>query len=343
MRNFFLSLLLLPIAFCINSQNQPPTRIEFTAGGVSFSMVKVEGGSFMMGATEEQGDDAGYSENPAHMVTLSDYYIATTEVTQELWQAVMGNNPSYFNGSHNAVHGNHNDYGINLQRPVETVSWDDCQAFITKLNQQTGESFRLPTEAEWEFAARGGNMSQHCKYAGSNSVDDVAWSYENCGSQASTEPGYGTQSVGSKAPNELGLYDMSGNVREWCQDWWSYYNGGDVTNPTGPATGYYRVTRSGCWNWPAIYCRVSYRYFVTNKLDGSVGLRLAMTKADDTPTLRGDINLDGTVDVIDVNIMINIILKKAQASDYGTRAFINDDDIIDVSDLNDLVNIVLSN
>ena len=150
----------------------------YTVNGVSFKMVGVEGGTFTMGATAEQGSDAYSNEKPAHEVTLSSFSIGETEVTQALWQAVMGSNPSYFTGD--------------LNRPVERVSWNDCQTFITKLNEMTGKTFRLPTEAEWEYAARGGNLSQGYKYAGSNDVNEVAWYWDNIPSQSSGNAGYGT-------------------------------------------------------------------------------------------------------------------------------------------------------
>ena len=215
------------------------TKETFTVKGVSFAMVKVEGGTFSMGATSEQGSDADNDEKPVHNVTLSDYYIGETEVTQELWKAVMGSNPSNSTGS---------------MKPVERVSWNDCQTFITKLNQLTGKNFRLPTEAEWEYAARGGNKSQGYKYSGSNSIDDVAWYSNNCSIR--------THDVKTKAANELGIYDMSGNVYEWCQDWYgsSCYSSSPENNPTGPASGSSRVLRGGSWiNSSAWDCRVSFR------------------------------------------------------------------------------------
>ena len=190
-----------------------------------------------MGATSEQGSDAESDESPVHDVTLSSYYIGETEVTQELWQAVMGNNPSYYSG--------------NPQRPVEQVSWNDCQEFITKLNQLTGKNFRLPTEAEWEYAARGGNKSKGYKYSGSNTIDNVAWYASNSSSR--------TYDVKTKQANELGIYDMSGNVYEWCQDWYGGYSSGSQINPTGPASGSKCVLRGGSWLDNARYCRVSYR------------------------------------------------------------------------------------
>jgi formylglycine-generating enzyme required for sulfatase activity len=248
---------------------QPVTE-TFTVNGVTFTMVAVEGGTFTMGATAEQGSDAWQEEKPAHQVTLSSYCIGQTEVTQALWQAVMGSNPSYFNGG---------NYGTNLQRPVEQVSWNDCQTFITKLNQMTGKTFRLPTEAEWEFAARGGKLSQGYKYAGSNTIGDVAWHMDNIPSQTEGNAGYGTQTVATKAPNELGLYDMSGNVFEWCQDWYSdvYYSSSPSTNPTGPTSGSFRVLRGGGWGNDARHCRVLNRDSNSlSRRNSSIGLRLAL-------------------------------------------------------------------
>ena len=223
----------------------PPMDETFTVNGVSFKMVGVQGGTFMMGDIDND-PDADTNERPAHQVTLSSYWIGQTEVTQELWQAVMGSNPSYFKGD--------------LNRPVEQVSWSYCQTFIAKLNELTGQTFRLPTEAEWEFAARGGKKSLSYKYAGSNTLDDVAWYRVNAYDVGSSSPDYGTHPVATKAPNELGLYDMSGNVGEWCHDWYGYYSSMSQTNPTGPMTGTYRVYRGGNWGGDSIMCRVSDRY-----------------------------------------------------------------------------------
>ena len=234
---------------------EPVPHKTFTVNGVSFTMVAVEGGTFTMGATPEQGSDAWDCEKPAHQVTLSGYSIGQTEVTQALWQAVMGSNSSRFTGD--------------LQRPVERVSWNDCQTFINKLNQLTGQNFRLPTEAEWEYAARGGNRSKGYKYAGSNTIDDMAWYSGN--SSSTTHP------VATKAPNELGLYDMGGNVLEWCQDWYGSYSSDAQTNPTGPASGSDHVYRGGSWYGHAGYCRVSYRDYGTPSYSYShLGLRLAL-------------------------------------------------------------------
>ncbi len=240
----------------------------FTVNGVSFTMVQVEGGTFTMGATAEQGSDVDDCEKPAHEVTLSTFLIGQIEVTQELWQAVMGSNPSEFNGG---------SYGINLQRPVEQVSWNDCQQFIAKLNEMTGKTFRLPTEAEWEYAARGGNRSKGFRYSGSDAIDDVAWYWGNIPSNIHGTAGYGTQVVASKLPNELGIYDMSGNVYEWCQDWYGSYSAEAQSNPTGPASGSYRVDRGGSWPYLTIDCRVSFRdYNAPDLYYNWLGLRLAL-------------------------------------------------------------------
>jgi formylglycine-generating enzyme required for sulfatase activity len=248
--------------------DEPKTE-NFTVNGVTFTMVAVKGDTFTMGMTVEQESEAFDVEQPAHEVALSSYLIGQTEVTQALWQAVMGSNPSYFSSR--------NNYATNLQRPVEFVSWNDCQTFITKLNQLTGKTFRLPTEAEWEFAARGGNKSLGYKYSGSNDLDDVALYWFSIPSEVVDKAGYGTQTVATKAPNELGLYDMSGNVWEWCQDWFDRYSSDAQTNPVGPSTGYNRVSRGGSWLNFAYSCRVSCRasFDPTRKID-CVGLRLAL-------------------------------------------------------------------
>ena len=227
----------------------------YTVNGISFEMVAVKGGTFTMGATSEQGSDAYSNEKPTHKVTLSDYMIGKTEVTQELWKAVMGSNPSNFKGN-------------NL--PVENVSWHDCQKFIKKLNSLTGLNFRLPTEAEWEYAARGGNKSKGFKYSGSNNIGSVAW-------YTSTTNDSGTKPVATKSPNELGLYDMSGNVWEWCSDWCGDYSSSSQTNPKGPSSGSYRVFRGGSWGAYAGDCRVSIRNGSTPGYRRYyLGLRLAL-------------------------------------------------------------------
>ena len=244
-------------------QQTPQQKIEsktFTVNGVSFDMMKVEAGTFTMGATPEM-EDACDDEKPAHQVTLTNnYYLGKTEVTQALWKAVMGSNPSYFKGDN---------------KPVERVEWDDCQTFISKLNAATGKNFRLPTEAEWEFAARGGNNSKHYQYSGSDNIDDVAWYDDNSDDHIEEE----THDVATKQPNELGMYDMSGNVWEWCNDWYGDYSSSSQTNPTGPNSGSRRVFRGGCWDYDARDCRSSYRsYFTSDFRFNFLGLRLALSE-----------------------------------------------------------------
>ena len=220
---------------------KPTGNLEFTAGTVSFTMVQVDGGTFQMGATSEQ-------------VKLSTYYIGETEVTQALWETVMGNNPSNFKGNN---------------RPVEKVSWDDCQLFIKKLNQMTGRKFRLPTEAEWEFAAQGGNRSKGYIYSGSNNIKEVAWFVYT------TERS--TCDVKYKNSNELGVYDMSGNVQEWCQDLFEHYSTKSVKNPKGPKKGVLRVFRGGGWNLLDNVCTIVNReYARPDTKRNNIGLRLAI-------------------------------------------------------------------
>ncbi len=234
----------------------PTIKLQDELDKLISNMVYVSGGTFTMGATSEQGIDAYNDEKPTHSVTLSSFYLCKYEVTQALWQAVMGENPSNLKGD-------------NL--PVEQVSWDDCQTFITRLNNLTGKNFRLPTEAEWEYAARGGNRSRGYKYSGSNVLSDVAWYDDNSGDK--------THPVGSKSPNELGLYDMSGNVREWCSDWYGTYSSTAQTNPTGSSSGSLRVLRGGSWFSVARNCRSSSRHH--DVPDGRfylLGLRLALSQ-----------------------------------------------------------------
>jgi formylglycine-generating enzyme required for sulfatase activity len=234
-------------------QNQPKT-IRCDKTGIE--MVFVQGGTFNMGGTSEQSDDCHDSEKPVRDVTVDGFYIGKYPVTQAQWVAVMGNNPSHFKN--------------NPSHPVEEVSWDDVQSFISKLNSMTGGIYRLPTEAEWEFAARGGVHSRGFKYSGSNNLDEVAWYGSNSGSK--------THSVGGKAGNELGIFDMSGNVWEWVADWYGVYNPSDVHNPKGPKSGSYRVRRGGGWPGGARGCRVSIRRndYSGLRYDG-VGFRLVLS------------------------------------------------------------------
>jgi formylglycine-generating enzyme required for sulfatase activity len=229
----------------------------YGGGADDLAMVSVQGGTFTMGCTPEQGGDCDSDEKPARSVTVGNFNIGKFEVTQRLWKQIMGadNNPSNFKGD---------------DLPVEHVSWNDVQEFIKKLNEQTGKKYRLPTEAEWEYAARGGNKSQGNKYSGSNNLDEVAWYDGNSGGK--------TNDVGTKSPNELGIYDMSGNVYEWVSDWYGGYSLGAQTNPAGPSSGSTRVLRGGSWNFDAWYCRVSDRDGgVPGDRDSDLGFRLALS------------------------------------------------------------------
>ena len=233
-----------------NSKQQTLPEMVFEVKGIPFKMVRVEGGSFQMGATAEQKKDAKADEKPVHEVTLSSYYIGETVVTQELWAALMEDN-SYRNPE---------------KKAQEWVSWYDCQEFINKLNSITGKSFRLPTEAEWEFAARGGNHSKAYKYAGSNNFEEVGWGF-----------GYERHFVAQLKANELGLFDMSGNVDEWCDDWYdeNYYSNSPKLNPKGAEKGSERVKR-GFGTRMSDY-RVSARHHTAPDVSYEhIGFRLAL-------------------------------------------------------------------
>jgi formylglycine-generating enzyme required for sulfatase activity len=237
-------------------KNEPPTAAPYT-GGVDVEMVFVMGGKFTMGCLSER-DNCDRDEWPQRGVTLSDFSISKYEVTQGLWKAVMGDNPSEFKGDDNL--------------PVETVSWDDIQAFIKKLNAKTGMEYRLPSEAEWEYAARGGRRSNKYKYAGGNDIDDVAWYEKNSGNK--------THPVGTKQANELGIHDMSGNVWEWVNDWIEDYIFGSFIDPAGPPSGDKRVIRGGSWTFSDKYSRVSNRFDdPPDKKHNYVGFRLALGPA----------------------------------------------------------------
>ena len=245
---------LIPFA-SVNSLHAAVQTKTFTVNGVSFTMVIVEGGTFTMGGTSEQGSDAWAEEFPTHQVTLSTYMIGQTEVTQELWKAVMGDNPSSHTG--------------NLKYPVENMSWYDCQDFCIALSNLTGQSFWFPTEAQWEYAARGGKLSKGYKYSGSNDLGAVGWYYKNSSNV--------THVVGGKTANELGIYDMSGNVAEYCYDYMGAYSSEAQTDPKGPSSGNYRVYRGGHMGSSAMYCRVSDRMqYIASMSSDDIGFRLAL-------------------------------------------------------------------
>ncbi len=256
-----------------NSSSISGTAQTFTVNGVSFNMIPVEGGTFTMGATKELGTTPYDFELPTHSVTLSSYMIGETEVTQKLWKAVMGKNPSFSKDNN---------------KPVESITWDDCQVFIQKLNTLTGQNFRLPTEAEWEFACRGGNKSKGYKYSGSNEIDKVAWHKLNCGN--SSHP------VKKKLPNELGIYDMSGNVWEWCQDFYGNYTDAPQTNPINSPISEHRMFRGGGWGDTPRACSPSFRghYFPNAGGDAFLGMRLALplSASNKFITIHGEVVLE---------------------------------------------------
>ncbi len=220
-------------------------------------MIRVDSGSFTMGCADEKDTTCYYWEKPAHKVSINTFYMSKFPVTQKEWETIMSSNPCY----------NHCP-----DCPVENVTWEDAKKFIDKLNLMSGKRYRLPTEAEWEYAARGGNKSRGYKYAGDNDIEQVAWYYKNSGKR--------THPVGKLKPNELGLYDMTGNVWQWCSDWFGveYYNFSPASNPKGPdgTSDNYKSCRGGSWYYPAADCRVSNRdRYPINAKDDDVGFRLA--------------------------------------------------------------------
>jgi formylglycine-generating enzyme required for sulfatase activity len=245
------------INFEVSAPNQQNNNTTNNSNLLLPEMVFVQGGTFTMGCTAEQGNECQDDEKPAHTVTLSSFSIGKYEVTQAQWEAVMGTNPSHFKDCPNC--------------PVENVNWDDIQQFIQKLSKQTGKSYRLPTEAEWEFAVKGGSKSKGYRYSGSNDIGTVAWYKDNSG--------YSTHPIGQKLPNELEIYDMTGNVFERCSDWYgeSYYSISTRFNPQGPSSGSGRVYRGGSWNYGQEYCGVSLRS-VNNPVNRAfnIGFRLVL-------------------------------------------------------------------
>ena len=259
-----------------DSTYSSPNQLHFTVEGVTFTMVHVEGGTFTMGATSEQTGAEEY-EKPAHQVTLSDYYIGQTEVTQALWKAVTGYSPTSDGNSWTSTLGLGDNY------PAYYISYNDVQSFITKLNSLTGSTFRMPTEAEWEYAARGGSKRKGYLYSGSNTLSTVGWYDDHSGSK--------THPVAQKTANELGLYDMSGNVWEWCSDWYGSYSSSAQTNPTGPSTGSYRIVRGGSWYFGAAYCPVARRLSYTPSYrSDDKGVRLVLSSSQKSGRAGGEAN-----------------------------------------------------
>jgi len=228
----------------------------------SFEMVEVEGGTFFMGAQKTDANGQNYDanayaiESPVHHVTVDGFFIGKFEVTQEQWEAAMGNNPSIIVGAKN---------------PVENVTWEEVQKFIDALNQASGLKYRLPTEAEWEFAAKGGNKSNGYLYSGYSVISACAWYYSNSNST--------THMIGTKEPNELSIFDMTGNVREWCEDWFDYYTSASKKNPQGPNSGNMKINRGGSWVTPYVNCRNSYRHTdYPNESAQDLGFRIVLIK-----------------------------------------------------------------
>lgn len=255
---------------------EPALREDFTetALDLNMEMVYVAGGEFVMGATAEQKDDAWDDEEPVRGIQLDGFHIGKYAVTQAQWRVVMG---TTLEEQREKVGTEWSLAGKGDEHPMYYVNWTEAQAFCQKLSEATGRKYLLPTEAQWEYAARGGNQSRHYKHAGSNNLDDVAWYRENSINICLGHSDYGTRPVGRRKANELGLYDMNGNVWEWCSDWYGRYDGNDTENPQGPATGSLRVFRGGSWYGRARDCRVSSRFYNIPDYRGyNVGFRVAV-------------------------------------------------------------------
>ena len=257
-----LLLLLLPLAA---KKRQPvPDSLQtltYEVNGVPIRMQRVEGGSFVMGATPDQHDPDTYTDKPAHLVFLSPYYMATTEVTNRLWRAVMSEKEML-------------ELSGYPEHPVSFVSWHEAQRFVRRLDSITGMPFRLPTEAEWEFAARGGAQSRHYRFAGGDVPDSIGWLYSVAGNW--------THPVARKQPNELGLYDMTGNVAEWCQDLYGPYQLTTAPDPCGADTGLFRIVRGGSYDEAKANCHLSVRrWYEPETSVGYIGLRVALSLPDD--------------------------------------------------------------
>lgn len=252
-----------------SSSSRPGSHTDFTeeAWGINMKMIWVEGGDFLMGCTSEQGGDCGNGEKNVRRVTVDGYWIGMCEVTQSQWEKVVGTSVYQ---QKNKANPQGSMSGVGPDYPMYYVSWDEAMEFCRLLSNKTGKTYTLPTEAQWEYAARGGNKADGTKYAGSNMVDAVAWYTDNSG--RSTHP------VGTKRGNSLGIYDMSGNVWEWCKDWYSSsYTSYDTNNPTGPSSGSDRVRRGGSWFNDAWCCRVSDRASSTpSNRAYSLGFRIVL-------------------------------------------------------------------
>ena len=262
-RKIIISLLLLT-HLPLLAKKQIPDSIQIQSipiNGYTIEMRRVEGGAFVMGATSEQFDVHIQTNKPAHLVFLSPYYVATTEVTNQLWNSVMYDRPSLAPKGYPT-------------HPVTHITWVDCQEFVRRLDSITGLPFRLLTEAEWEYAARGGEKTQTFRFAGGNDPKEIGWTY--------TTAGQWTHPVGQKKPNELGLYDMTGNVAEWCQDRYAHYQLSTLPNPCGADTGSYRIVRGGSYDDCDANSHLSVRRWEKPETAvGYIGLRVAYTLPND--------------------------------------------------------------
>lgn len=276
--------------------------LHFDVNGVPFDMQRVEGGVFVMGGTREQHRERISTDLPTHTVALDAYYIASTEVTQALWKAVM---PEW-------------EFFEELYLPhfpVSYISWNDCQAFVRRLDSITGMPFRLPTEAEWEYAARGGNRSKSFRFAGGNIVENVSWGLSNAG--------FRTHEVGKKQPNEVGLYDMTGNVSEWCSDWYAPYHFGTVPNPQGPTTGKEKIIRGSSYSNCQDNSYLSHRYMaVPTEATSYCGMRLALTLPNE-PTLQVKEDPELVKKIKIKNVRIKLVYVNAQEPYYISEEPIN--------------------
>ena len=276
--------------------------LHFDVNGVPFDMQRVEGGVFVMGGTREQHRERISTDLPTHTVALDAYYIASTEVTQALWKAVM---PEW-------------EFFEELYLPnfpISYISWNDCQEFVRRLDSITGMPFRLPTEAEWEFAARGGNRSKGFRFAGGNIVENVSWGLSNAG--------FRTHEVGKKQPNEVGLYDMTGNVSEWCSDWYAPYHFGTVPNPQGPTIGKEKIIRGSSYSNCQDNSYLSHRYMaVPTEATSYCGMRLALTLPNE-PTLQVKEEPELVKKIKIKNVRIKLVYVNAQEPYYISEEPIN--------------------